>query len=55
MQLEINQEWVQLNTYSTSSAGQTNGKRPLPGMQHTGTRGPTEAPRDSVPASVRAA
>ena len=54
MQLEINQEWVQLNTYSTS-AGQTNGKRLLPGMQHTGNRWLTEDTRDFVAAFVRSA
>ena len=55
MQLEINQEWVQLNTYSTNSAGQTNGKRLLPGMQHTGNRWLTEDTRDFVAAFVRGA
>jgi hypothetical protein len=54
MQLEINQEWVQLNTYSTSG-GQTNGKRLLPGMQHTGNRWLTEDTRDFVAAFVRSA
>jgi hypothetical protein len=53
MQLEINQEWVQLNTYSTNSAGMTNGKRLLPGMQHTGNRWLTEDTRDFVAAFVR--
>ncbi len=55
MQLEINQEWVQLNTYSTNSVGQTNGKRLLPGMQHTGNRWLTEDTRDFVAAFVRSA
>ena len=53
--LEINQEWVQLNTYSTSSAGQTNGKRLLSGMQHTGNRWLTEDTtrlRRGVPAQL---
>ena len=53
MQLEINQEWVQLNTYSTSSAGQTNGKRLLSGMQHTGNRWLTEDTRDFVAVFMR--
>ncbi len=53
MQLEINQEWVQLNTYSTNSAGMTSGKRLLPGMQHTGNRWLTEDTRDFVAAFVR--
>ena len=55
MQLEINQEWVQLNTYSTNSGGHTNGKRLLPGMQHTGNRWLTEDTRDFVAAFVRSA
>ena len=53
MQLEINQEWVQLNTYSTNSAGMTSGKRLLPGMQHTGNRWLSEDTRDFVAAFVR--
>lgn len=53
MQLEINQEWVQLNTYSTDSSGKTSGKRLIPGMQHTGQRWLTEDTRDFVAAFVR--
>ncbi|HKN46206.1 MAG TPA: phosphodiester glycosidase family protein [Propionibacteriaceae bacterium] len=53
MQLEINQEWVQLNTYITSPAGQTNGKRLLVGMQHTGNRWLTEDTRDFVAVFMR--
>lgn len=48
MQLEINQEWVQLNTYSTNSSGVTTGKRLMSGMQHTGNRWLTEDTRDFV-------
>lgn len=55
MQLEINQEWVQLNTYSTNSVGRTTGKRLIPGMQHTGNRWLTEDTRDFVAAFVRSA
>jgi hypothetical protein len=53
MQLEINQEWVQLNTYSTNSLGKTSGKRLITGMQHTGNRWLTEDTRDFVAAFVR--
>jgi hypothetical protein len=55
MQLEINQEWVQLNTYSTDSSGKTSGKRLITGMQHTGNRWLTEDTRDFVAAFVRGA
>ena len=47
MQLEINQEWVQFNTYVTAN-GTTSGKRLLSGMQHTGNRWLTEDTRDFV-------
>ncbi len=53
MQLEINQEWVQLNTYSTTSLGKTSGKRLITGMQHTGNRWLTEDTRDFVAVFVR--
>jgi len=53
MQLEINQEWVQLNTYTTNSVGKTTGKRLITGMQHTGDRWLTEDTRDFVAAFVR--
>jgi hypothetical protein len=53
MQLEINQEWVQLNTYSTNAVGKTIGKRLITGMQHTGNRWLTEDTRDFVAAFVR--
>ncbi|MEO8266084.1 MAG: hypothetical protein ABI706_11325 [Ilumatobacteraceae bacterium] len=53
MQLEINQEWVQLNTYSTNSSGKTTGKRLMSGMQHNGNRWLTEDTRDFVAAFVR--
>ena len=48
MQLEINQEWVQFNTYSTDAAGHTTGKQLLSGMQHTGDRWLTEDTRDFI-------
>ncbi|MEO7370617.1 MAG: hypothetical protein ABIZ69_07135, partial [Ilumatobacteraceae bacterium] len=53
MQLEINQEWVQLNTYSTNSSGSTTGKRLMHGMQHNGNRWLTEDSRDFVAAFRR--
>jgi hypothetical protein len=53
MQLEINHEWVQLNTYSTDAAGRTTGTRLLPGMRHTGNRWLTEDTRDFVAVFVR--
>lgn len=53
MQLEINQEWVQLNTYSTDPSGTTTGKRLMSGMQHNGNRWLTEDTRDFVAAFVR--
>jgi hypothetical protein len=48
MQLEINQEWVQFNTYSTNAAGTTTGKQLLSGMQHTGDRWLAEDTRDFI-------
>ena len=48
MQLEINREWVQLNTYGVSSDGTMHGKRLLSGMEHTGDRWLTEDTRDFV-------
>jgi hypothetical protein len=53
MQLEINQEWVQLNTYTTNSVGYTSGKRLLPDMRHTGNRWLTEDSRDFVAVFTR--
>ena len=48
MQLEINQEWVQLNTYAAQADGSARGTRLLPGMAHTGDRWLTPDTRDFV-------
>jgi hypothetical protein len=48
MQLDINHEWVQLDTYTTAASGVTSGTRILPDMQHTGNRWLTEDTRDFV-------
>ncbi|MCU1397315.1 MAG: hypothetical protein JWN62_424 [Acidimicrobiales bacterium] len=48
MQLEINHEWVQLNTYAVGADGNVHGQRLLHGMQHTGDRWLTEDTRDFV-------
>jgi hypothetical protein len=54
MQLEINQEWAQFNTYATAG-GSTAGRKLLPGMEHTGNRWLTEDTRDFVAIFDRAA
>jgi hypothetical protein len=46
MQLDINREWVQLDTYAVGSDGRVHGKRLLKGMEHTGDRWLTEDTRD---------
>ncbi len=48
MQLDINHEWVELNTYATGSNGAVRGKRVLPEMQHGGDRWLTDDTRDFV-------
>ena len=48
MQLDINHEWVQLDTYTTAPDGTVSGRRVLPGMQHTANRWLTEDTRDFV-------
>ena len=48
MQLEINREWVQLNTYGVTSDGTVHGRKLLSGMEHTGDRWLTEDTRDFV-------
>lgn len=53
MQLEINQEWVQLNTYAMGADGQVHGQQLLKGMQHTGDRWLTEDTRDFVAVFTR--
>ncbi len=53
MQMEINREWVQLNTYAVGADGQVHGQRLLKGMQHTGDRWLTEDTRDFIAVFTR--
>jgi hypothetical protein len=53
MQLDINQEWVQLNTYSLGSSGVVHGRRLLHGMQHTGDRWLSADTRDFIAVFAR--
>ena len=53
MQLDINQEWVQLNTYGVGSGGTVHGRRLLHGMQHTGDRWLTADTRDFIAVFTR--
>ena len=48
MQLEINQEWVQFNSYAPNATGAVSGTKLLDGMQHTGDRWLSEDTRDFV-------
>jgi hypothetical protein len=48
MQLEINREWVQLNTYAANASGVVHGTQLLSGMAHTGDRWLTPDTRDFV-------
>jgi hypothetical protein len=54
MQLEINQEWVQFDTYAVNTAGTVSGTRLLAGMQHTGNRWLSVDTRDFVAVFSRA-
>jgi hypothetical protein len=53
MQLDINQDWVQLNTYTTGSDGQVSGTKMLSGMRHTGNRWLTDDSRDFIAVLAR--
>lgn len=53
MQLDINHDWVQLNTYTTAADGQTTGTKMLADMHHTGDRWLTEDTRDFVAVFTR--
>jgi hypothetical protein len=53
MQLDINQDWVQLNTYTTDSSGQVTGTKILAAMRHTGDRWLTEDTRDFIAVFAR--
>ncbi len=46
MQLDINREWVQFNTYSTDGTGVVHGRRLLTGMEHSDDRYLSEDTRD---------
>ncbi len=48
MQLDINHEWVQFNTYGTDTTGAVHGKRLLAAMQHSDDRYLTEDTRDFI-------
>ncbi len=53
MQLEINREWVQLNTYTLGADGQVHGQLLLKGMEHTGDRWLTQDTRDFMAVFTR--
>jgi hypothetical protein len=53
MQLDINREWVQLNTYTVGTDGQVHGQRLLNGMEHTDDRWLTEDTRDFIAVFTR--
>lgn len=53
MQLDINQEWVQLNTYTLGANGAVHGRRLLHGMQHTGDRWLSADTRDFIAVFAR--
>ena len=48
MQMDINHEWVQFNTYAANAQGTVHGIRILPAMQHSGDRYLTEDTRDFI-------
>jgi hypothetical protein len=53
MQLDINQDWVQFNTYAVNSSGAVHGRRLLTGMKHTGDRWLSEDTRDFIAVFTR--
>jgi hypothetical protein len=53
MQLDINQEWMQFNSYSTGADGQVHGRRLLYGMRGPDDRWLTTDTRDFVAAFTR--
>jgi uncharacterized protein YigE (DUF2233 family) len=48
MQLDINQEWVQFNTYAAGTNGVVHGTKLLPGMGHSADRYLTTDSRDFI-------
>jgi hypothetical protein len=53
MQLDINREWVELNTYTVGPDGRVHGQRLLTGMEHTDDRWLTEDTRDFIAVFAR--
>jgi len=53
MQLDINQEWVQFNTYAIGPAGKVVGRKLMSDMSHTGDRFLTVDTRDFVAIMTR--
>ena len=53
MQLDINQEWVQFNTYAMGPAGKVIGRKLMSDMSHTGDRFLTVDTRDFVAIMTR--
>lgn len=53
MQMDINREWVQFNTYSTRADGTVHGVLMLRGMAHSGDRYLSTDSRDFIAAFVR--
>lgn len=48
MQLDINHEWVQFNTYTVDASGAVHGEKLLAAMQHSGSRYLSEDTRDFI-------
>jgi hypothetical protein len=55
MQLDINQEWVQFNTYAPHAGGYVHGRRLLTGMRHSDNRYLSEDTRDFLAVFTRKA
>jgi hypothetical protein len=53
MQLDINQEWVQLNTYAVGGGGAVHGTKLLSGMEHTNDRYLSTDSRDFIAVFAR--
>jgi hypothetical protein len=52
--MDINNDWVQFNTYTRGSDGQASGTKMLPGMRrHTRNRWLTEDSRDFIAVFAR--
>ncbi len=55
MQLEINREWVQFNTYATDGSGEVHGRKLLAAMEHSDDRYLSEDTRDFIAVFARPA